>query len=274
MQEIEKITKLFGVVGYPLGHSLSPLLHNWGFYKCDLQHTYFKWQIPHSDLGAFIVSMYTLPIHGASVTIPYKRTVIPYLDDITQEARDIGAVNTLYWENNELYGENTDWQGFLQPLINMGIEAQSALILGAGGAALSSIVGLQKLGVSEIFVAARKRHILHDLEARFGIKPVDWENKELYEADLLVNTTPFGMAGGEYQSLSPFDGSLKGFNHVYDLVYNPLQTKLIQQATTEHDCTVISGLHMFIYQALRQFQTWTGCVFPIEEAEAKLKQCL
>ena len=272
MQEIEK-TKLFGVVGYPLGHSLSPVLHNWGFYKCDLQHTYLKWQIPQRDLGAFIVSMYTLPIYGASVTIPHKKTVIPYLDDISQEAREIGAVNTLFWKNKELYGENTDWQGFLQPLINMGIEAQSALILGAGGAALSSIVGLQKLGVSKILVAARKKHVLQELEAKFGIKPVDWDYKEDYKADMLVNTTPLGMAG-EYQSVSPFDGSLEGFNYVYDLVYNPLQTNLIQKAATEQNCTVISGLYMFIYQALRQFQTWTGCEFPVEEAEDKLKQCL
>lgn len=271
MEEYKEIKELYGVIGYPLGHSFGPLLHNWGFKKCELQNTYMKWEIPPQDLSAFLVSMDTLPIHGVSVTIPYKQMVIPYLNDITEEARNIGAINTIYWKDNELWGENTDWYGFLQPLKNMNPHIQKAMILGAGGAALACIVGLKNMGVSSIYVAARKKKRLEELKKRFKVIPVDWKHKESYTADLLVNSTPLGMSG-DFESHCPFDGSLDGFNYVYDLVYNPVQTRLINKAASSNNCIAISGLYMFIYQALKQFEIWTGYCFSVDEAENLLRR--
>ena len=271
MQEDNR--KLYGVIGYPLGHSFGPLLHNWGFKKHNLQNIYLKWEIPPRDLGAFVVSLHTLSIQGISVTLPYKQKIIPYLDEITPEAKKIGAVNTVYWNASELWGENTDWFGFLQPLQNMNAHIDNALILGAGGAALACIVGLQNMGVSKIYVAARRKERLQDLEKRFQIVPVDWQEKTNFPADLLVNSTPLGMSG-DLESSTPFEGNLEAYKYVYDLVYNPIQTRLLHAAASSSNCTAVSGLYMFIYQALKQFHIWTGYEFPVDEAEALLRKHL
>lgn len=248
--------KLFGVIGYPLGHSLSPLIHNWGFQYYSLPFVYFSWPVTPDNLPAFVLSLKTLPIHGCSITIPHKQKIIPYLDELTLEARQSQAVNTLYWQEDRLWGENTDCRGFIAPLLKEGINPDSALILGAGGASLACLTGLKRLGVRQVFMAARHfdRFPKETLSEEIRI---DWPERLEVKADLLINATPLGMSGERIQE-TPFPREkLSNFSYVYDLVYNPLETCLLKEAQ-ESGCNAISGIWMFIHQASLQFRLWSG----------------
>ena len=262
----------YGVIGYPITHSLSPALHNWAFQQKGLSKTYFRWSIEAEKLGDFIIAVRTLPIAGVSVTIPHKQTIIPYLDTLTDRALKIGAVNTLYWQDNNLVGDNTDLFGFMAPLINLKTEIASALILGSGGASRAVIAGLKELSVSEIYLTNRTKDKAKRLADEFDLKLVDWEVRHEVNADLLVNSTPLGMHG-KWENHSPWPYSLKPFKIVYDLIYNPLQTKLLLHAQKE-GCMTISGLSMFVYQALEQFRIWTGKEFSPDEATNFLKKLI
>ncbi len=257
---------LFGVVGYPLSHSLSPVLHNWAFKKASLPHVYLLWEISPSNLPAFMVCVRTLKIRGVSVTLPFKERIIPYLDVLTEDAIRVGAVNHLFWEDNRLCGNNTDVEGFLSPLRE--IEIDSALVLGTGGAALAVIWGLLKKGVKRIFVAGRNLKRLSYLRDRFGISPVEWDKRSQVRAFLLINATPLGMSSYELSLPFPKD-ALHHFSFVYDIVYNPIDTPLIIAAKKE-GCRVIDGLSMFIQQALLQFEKWTTQTFSTSEARSLL----
>jgi shikimate dehydrogenase len=259
---------LYGVLGCPVGHSLSPFLHAWAFASQGIAAAYMRWEIAAHDLDAFMLAVRTLPIHGVSVTLPYKQRIIPYLDHLTPEAREVRAVNTLYWRGKTLWGDNTDCQGIRLPLVTRSIFPESTLILGAGGAALAAVKALSDMGCPSIAVAARSRDkakkIFPDLEY------IPWDQRREYIPDLLVNTTPLGMRG-ELESMSPWPegSSLRGIGWVFDLVYTPLQTKLLQEAD-EAGCGTISGLEMFVFQALGQFELWTGRGFDLPKAQSLL----
>ena len=269
MHSFETADGLYGVIGFPLSQSLSPVLHNWGFNELQLPHAYYAWTIPGDALPAFTVSLRCLPIHGASVTLPHKQHIIPYVDHLTSEARSTAAVNTLFWREGELWGENTDVAGFLSPLKRRGEAPESALILGSGGAGLACIHGLRTWGVDRIMVAARRREPLQELRRKRGIAPLAWEDAAGAKADLLINATPLGMRGkSEGESPLP-GGALQGFKTVYDLVYNPLQTKLLKDAAAA-GCQVLSGLEMFIEQGRKQFELWTGQSFDPDRARQLL----
>ena len=139
--------KLYAIIGHPLGHTMSPALHNSGFSMYNLASVYMAFPTPPEKLSNFMTAFRTLPIHGASVTIPHKETVIEYLDEITPRAKTVGAVNTLFWQEDKLVGDNTDVLGFMAPLIGMESKFKRALVLGAGGAAKAVLAGLKELGV-------------------------------------------------------------------------------------------------------------------------------
>lgn len=247
--------RLLGVVGHPLSQSLSPLIHNRGFADRELPWTYLAWDIPPERLPHFTVALRTLPIFGASVTIPHKMSVMPYLDQLTETALSVGSVNTLYWRECELWGDNTDVTGFLTPLRQGGESIGSALILGAGGAALACIQGLRRMGVREIGVSARDVSKARTLAQRHSVKTVPWAERQDHSADLLINATPLGMKGKARDDL-PLTPSSKRFPLVYDLVYNPVRTRLLRTAE-EAGCRTISGLSMFVNQAREQFRIWS-----------------
>ncbi|GAB6059884.1 shikimate dehydrogenase [Desulfonatronum parangueonense] len=255
-QEVFVPNALYGIIGHPLGHTLSPLLHNWGFQRYGLKAAYFRWPLLPKDLPEFIVAMRTLPISGISVTIPHKQTVMPYLDECSQDARQVGAVNTLYWKDGKLWGENTDVLGFLKPLENHLALMKSALILGVGGAARAAIRGLKQAGLEQVAITGRKPEVVAQLAQEFGVKCLEWSERGDWRGDLLVNATPLGMMGHLVEQ-SPWPDEITGIPFVYDLVYNPRKTVFLLQGESS-GAHAFEGLEMFCAQALAQFQLWTG----------------
>jgi shikimate dehydrogenase len=209
------------------------------------------------------------------VTIPHKQKIIPYLDDLTPQALSTMAVNTLYWEENHLWGDNTDCQGFINSLTMRGITPSSALILGAGGATLACLQGLKQLGTQDIFVTSRRKETVSALKqtSPHPFQSISWDERADIEVDMLINATPVGMAG-LLMDQSPFPAKgLKNITYCYDLIYNPPQTQLLQQAQ-QKGCTTINGLDMFILQAQAQFSLWTGHHFPNSKAKQLITDCL
>ena len=266
--------ELYGVVGSPIGHSLSPVLHSWAFAALDVPAVSMKWDVAPSNFDAFMVAVRALPIHGLSVTLPHKQRILPYLDHITSEVKTIQAVNTIYWHHQELWGTNTDWQGIRRPLQERSLVPGSALVLGAGGAALAAVVALRDLGCPQMYLAARDTSKAAKTFSDPDIVLVPWQERGDCPAELLVNSTPLGMAGDlEDQSPWPEGKDLRQVTWVFDLVYNPLQTRLLQ-AAKQSGCGTIGGLEMFVYQGLGQCEVWTGHSFDPQQAISLLSDCL
>ena len=249
--------KSFGIIGWPLGHTLSPTLHNWGFGQLGIDASYAAWPVMPEDLEPFMGQVRTRPVSGLSVTIPHKQTVMSHLDRITDRAKTVGAVNTLYWDGDSLCGENTDVIGIVAPLKNLDSLPVSALVLGAGGAARAALAGLLELGVKEVAVANRTRSRAEALAADFGATCVDWESRMDAAWGLICNTTPLGMAG-KFADATPWERDRFSPKTIaYDIVYNPLETRFLREAAAA-GCATISGLEMFLHQGLAQFRLWTG----------------
>ena len=265
--------KLCGIIGHPLGHSLSPLLHNRAFELTGFPGVYMSWPMPPERLTGFLGAVRALPIWGVSVTIPHKEAVMDACEELTAEARDVGAVNTLYWQDGRLWGDNTDVSGFMAPLEAHIRPGQRALVLGAGGAARAVLAGLRRLGLAGIAVASRTMERTETLCREFGCTPVAWEDRVRRSVDLLVNATPLGMQG-EREKLSPWPADAFGLGlTVYDLVYRPLRTRFVREAESA-GCAAVTGLEMFLGQAARQFTRWTGLAFPANEARELLRGVL
>jgi shikimate dehydrogenase len=271
--------RLYGITGMPLGHSLSPLIHNRAFELAGLPAAYMAFEKSSAELPALVQAVRNLPVHGLSVTIPHKRAVIEHLDYLTGNATAVGAVNTVYWEGGSLVGENTDVAGFIAPLRELDPAPASALVLGAGGAARAVFKGLADLGVEKVLASARDAGKAEKPCSEFGAGFVPWDERldALAEADLIVNATPLGMSGG-HENASPLDdpsreACLSPNQVVYDLVYNPLRTKLLKDAESQ-GCRTVEGLDMFVGQAAEQFRLWTGREFPAAEIAALISSRL
>ena len=249
--------RLYGIVGYPVGHSLSPLMHNTAFVDLNIPAVFMAWEIEASRLPLFVDAVRTLGIRGCSVTIPHKIALIPLLDDVTERVRIMGAANTLFWRDGKLCGENTDVLGFVAPLKALGPGADTeALVLGAGGAARAAVAGLQSLGVKKISISSRTFARAEELASAFGITAIPWEDR-CRSTDILVNATPLGMRG-KLEGETPFPASaFAGHGVAYDIVYTPFRTRFLQEAEAAGWRT-ISGLEMFLGQGEAQFALWTG----------------
>jgi len=264
--------RLFGIIGHPLGHTLSPLVHNWGFARLGVKAAYMAFPTPPERLADLVAAVRALPVSGLSVTIPHKEGVMPLVDEITEQARLAGAVNTLFWKNGKLVGDNTDVDGFLAPLAARP-RPKSALVLGAGGAAKAVMAGLGMLGVKEVTVTNRHAERAEALARTFGAQPLDWEKRLEARADLVVNTTPLGMSGQD-QARSPYTGhAWTPDQTAYDLVYNPARTTFLDEAQKAGAAT-IGGLEMFVGQAAKQFRLWTGKELPQDQAADLVRQAL
>ena len=253
---------LYVIIGHPLAHTMSPPLHTWALAQAGLPGRFTARPTEPGLLADFMVEMRERPISGASVTIPHKLAVMEYLDEITDLARSVGAVNTLFWKNDALCGHNTDAEGFAHPLLAMPRPPSSALVLGAGGAARAVLAGLGRVGVQRVFLTNRSPDKAEALAAEFrsaiGAKAVPWDERGRVDAELLVNTTPMGMAGDhEDESPLPEGHCLSPNQIVYDVVYIPLRTRLLRQAE-DSGCRTIDGLSMFVHQAVGQFRLFTG----------------
>jgi 3-dehydroquinate dehydratase / shikimate dehydrogenase len=240
-------TKLIGIVGIPLGHSLSPVIHNRAFASLDLDFVYVKFQTP--DVKDFFENARAIGIEGFSVTIPHKTAVIPFLAELTPEAREAGAVNTVWWGEGKWLGDNTDVHGVRAALASADFDPadKTVVILGRGGAAKAAVVAVK--GAKKVTLLSR-----HEVP--------DASN---YRCDLLINATPVGMY--PLESASPLEGPIPA-KVVLDMVYNPPITRLLRSARDQGK-TGIQGTTMFLAQAARQFEIWTGHHAPSEIFEAK-----
>ena len=257
-----------GLIGYPLGHSLSPNIHNAALKACGLQGDYSLFPIHPDDLQGLkdlLARVRSGEITGLNVTVPHKQNAIELMDELTPAAQAIGAVNTIYFRNNELVGDNTDAPGFLTDLKRfiekweMGIgNRKSALVLGAGGSSRAVVYSLLNNGW-KVTLAARRIEGARELARRFaGVKAVELNPKAILPSNLqlIVNTTPVGMVPNTGQS--PWPENL-AFPHaaIYDLVYNPRETKLVKDARAQN-LNATTGLGMLIEQAALAFEIWTG----------------
>jgi len=247
----------YGIIGWPLGHSKSPLLHNWGLRESGLPGLYVAWPTEPKRLKVFMAEVRARRIKGVSVTIPHKQAVMSYLDGLTERAKAVGAVNTMFWKDGKLLGDNTDVAGIVAPLSHHRDTLQSALVLGAGGAARAACMALKELGVADIAVANRTPGKAKGVAREFGVRQVDWEERVGPNWSLVINTTPLGMLG-EHVDASPWptDG-FAGIGLVFDLVYNPVRTRFMAEAQAA-GVACLSGLSMFMHQGLAQFEIWTG----------------
>lgn len=261
-------SKLYGITGFPLGHSISPALQNWAFQERRFPGVYLAWPEPPEKLGAFFQAVRTLPVSGGNITIPHKEASIKYLDHVSARAKSIGAVNTFFWRDGELWGDNTDITGFLGPL--KGRSFKSALILGAGGAARAVIAGLKEIGTPEIIITNRTFAKAQELAAFFGAEALPWDERGKPRADLIVNATSMGMSGRQ-EDQNPYEESwMRGREGLaYDIVYNPPQTLFLKAAEASGWKTE-NGLAMFVGQARAAFALWTeGLEMPREAAMQK-----
>lgn len=265
--------KLYAIIGHPLGHTMSPALHNSGFHMYNLASVYMAFPTPPEKLSDFMTAFRTLPIYGASVTIPHKETVIDYLDEITPRAKKVGAVNTLFWQNGKLVGDNTDVLGFMAPLIGNVNKFKHALVLGAGGAAKAVLAGLEELGVTEVTICNRTETRAQQLADQFSVNIIPWDERGSVLSDLVINTTPMGMAG-KFVCDSPYEQEMfQGEGVAYDLVYNPLETVFLRSAR-QAGWNTVDGLHMFAAQGAEQFRLWTGNELPHDHIRSLISEML
>lgn len=261
-----------GLIGYPLGHSLSPKIHAAALKACELEGDYSLFPIHPDDkrgLKDLLVRVRTGEITGLNVTIPHKQNVIDLMDDLTPTAQAIGAVNTIYLRDNKLIGDNTDAAGFLKDLKN-GIgkreTGKSVVVLGAGGSARAVVYALLSDGW-EVTISARRIEQAQALAAQFKTAHAiefDFQTFKLFNFQLIVNTTPLGMTPNINQSPLPENLSLPSNAFIYDLVYNPSETKLVRDARAQ-GLHATTGLGMLIEQAALSFEIWTGHAPPRKE---------
>jgi shikimate dehydrogenase len=259
---------LTGVLGYPVRHSLSPAMHNAAFRALGLNGVYLAFEVAPDRLAQAIAGMRGLGIRGLNLTIPHKEAVIPLLDGLTDAARHIGAVNTLFWDGERLVGDNTDAEGFLRALYEAGVNpaGQTVLVLGAGGAARAVVYALRQQGCT-VWLANRSRERAEALAAAFGcagILPLERDalTQVAAHADGLVNCTSLGMEPHADTTPPVPAEALPVGAWVCDLVYRPLQTRLLQAAAAR-GLTTIDGLGMLVHQGALAFERWTGSPAPV-----------
>lgn len=241
-RRIQRSTRLLGVLGMPVGHSLSPVLHNRAFDAAGIDFAYMK--LPAPDLDDFMKNAEAIGLHGFSVTIPHKVAILPYLDRVTESAAAVGAVNTVSRSGGGWAGDNTDVYGIEQALKSVGFDprGRKVVVMGRGGGAKAAAAAVRSAESVELL-------------ARAGVPGAG-----RIPCDLLVNATPVGMH--PHVDHSPVEGSIAA-GAVFDMVYNPPTTKLLGAAAAQGK-TVVSGTAMFMAQAARQFEIWTGQRPPAE----------
>ena len=254
--------KKYFVIGNPINHSLSPLLHNYWIKKNNINAEYFKKELNLNNLEEFVNDIRQEKISGANITIPFKKSIISYLDELSPEAEISQSVNTIAVKDNKLIGYNTDIFGFEQALkkLNFSVQEKKVFILGAGGVVPSIILALKNMNVSKINVSNRTKEKALDLKKRYKkIGVLNWG--EVPEFDLIINATSLGLKNETIN----LDLSKVGQNKLfYDVIYNPSETNFLQMGRNLGNLSE-NGKLMFIYQALASFELWHGIVPDINE---------
>ena len=247
--------KKYFVIGNPINHSLSPKLHNYWFKENKIDAVYEKIKIDENNLETMIARFKERQINGINVTVPFKKTVIPYLDKLSLEAEQTQSVNTIILDNDNLVGHNTDIAGFMKAIknLNFNIKGKKIFILGAGGVVPSIIFALNKMNVSKIIISNRTKKKAEDLKLQFhNLEILDWG--DLNDFDVIINATSLGL-NEEFINLdfSKFTNN-KLF---YDVIYNPAETNFLKEGKKLGNITE-NGKLMFIYQAFEAFKLWHG----------------
>ncbi len=251
-----------GLIGFPLVHSLSPVLHQAALRAAGLEGSYSLYAVESHNtdrLRELIDCVRTRDLTGLNVTIPHKRSLLPLLDALTSSARMICAVNTIYSLNGRVIGDNTDAPGFARDLDRFEATPASALVLGAGGAARAVAYALCNRACA-VSVAARDIRQAQQLAGEFaGVTPLHLDADSLagVHADLVVNATPVGMFPNLGETVWPADLPFPAGAMIYDLVYNPMETQLVRSARAA-GLRAVTGLGMLIEQAALSFELWTG----------------
>jgi shikimate dehydrogenase len=267
---IDQRTRLYGVVGHPIGHTLGPTMHNAALATSGMNAVYLAFDT--QDVEGLVRGMKAFGIKGLSVTIPHKSAVIPLLDRVDELAQRIGAVNTISNEEGRLIGYNTDAMGALKALEEKTrISGKKCVIVGAGGAARAIGFILKEKGVP-LQLANRSKERGEALARDLGCSFVPLAGVEQTNADLLINTTSVGMSPHTDESPVP-DRILREGMTVMDIVYNPLETRLLRTAK-QRGCVTVEGLGMFVHQGAEQFRLWTGRAAPTEAMSQAVRKVL
>ncbi|GAB4469870.1 MAG: shikimate dehydrogenase [Elainellaceae cyanobacterium] len=287
MTEISGTTKLLGVIGHPVSHSLSPVMHNAAIAHLGVDYVYLPLPVKPEDLPQAIAGFAAIGLRGFNVTIPHKQAVMPFLNHISEIAQAVGAVNTIWRTDTGWAGTNTDVEGFLSPLRTLppgrspDWSQSAAVILGNGGSARAVVAGCAQLGMAQIHVVGRDLDKLKAFQQSWRNLPISalsvhpWEALPnlLPSATLLVNTTPIGMYPNT--QTSPLDpepermlksgmkSDMKAGAIAYDLIYTPNPTQFLQQATAL-GAMPISGLEMLVQQGAAALRLWLGQEVPVE----------
>ncbi|MCK9229866.1 MAG: shikimate dehydrogenase [Syntrophales bacterium] len=254
--------KRYALFGAPVAQSLSPLMHNTAFLHTGIEARYDALEV--SDAGEAIRIMEKRDIRGAGVTIPLKVSMAAAMDEVSDGARRIGAVNTIVRRGNRLRGENTDWVGIDRTVRELMGDPRDAvfLVLGAGGTARAALYAVLR-GGGEAIVVSRRDEASRDLAAEFSCMSRTMDSLNDIRADCFINTTPLGMRYGE-EDATPLARELLGrFRWGLDAVYRPLVTRLVGEAR-EEGCRAVGGLDMFVHQGAEQFLLWTGEEPPLD----------
>jgi 3-dehydroquinate dehydratase/shikimate dehydrogenase len=261
IDQVDVATRVYGVVGDPIAHSLSPAIMNAAFRRENVNAVYLA--LHAKTLKDLLSCVKEIPIHGLSVTMPYKEAVLPHLDNTDSHTTKIGACNTVVRaQDGKLYGFNTDAAGIVRPLerrLNT-LEGARILVIGAGGAARAAVFGLKERGC-EVYILNRSlaaaKKLAHQARARIMKRP---DLKKL-AFDVIINATPVGMGNTRE---TPLQDKEINARYVFDMVYDPAETRLLKLAK-ERGAQVIPGIEMFVHQAARQFEIWTGKPAPFDE---------
>lgn len=273
--------QMYGVIGNPIGHSLSPAMHEAAFKELNIDGTYVAFEVEEDQLKQAIDGVRGLGIRGLNVTIPHKVEVMKYLDEIDPIAERIGAVNTIVHKDHRLIGYNTDGEGYLQallPIIAKPLKEMRVLILGAGGAAKGVAISLALHGVKELCISNRTVSKADALAKECSAithsssMPITFAQARLTEFDLIINTTSIGMTPNVEQMPLSLEMIAPGVI-VSDLIYTPSKTRWLKDAKSR-GAIVQNGLEMFINQGALAFEKWTGKNAPREVMKRKVKEIL
>jgi len=261
IEQVDAATRVYGVVGDPIAHSLSPAIMNAAFRRENVNAVYLA--LHAKVLKDLLTCVREIPIHGISVTMPYKEAILTHLDNTDSHSAKIGGCNTVVRaQDGKLYGFNTDAAGIVRPLERRlsTLEGARILVLGAGGAARAAVFGLKERG-SEVYILNRTagpaKKLAHQARARIMKRP------DLKKAafDVIINGTPVGMGNTRETPLQEKEINAR---YVFDMVYDPPETRLLKLAK-ERGAQIIPGIEMFVHQAARQFEIWTGKPAPWDE---------
>ncbi len=256
------------VIGNPIEHSLSPRLHNYWFRENNIKANYDKKKLDEKELKNIILELKEKKINGINVTVPFKKTIIPLLDELSPEAKETQSVNTIYLQNGRTFGHNTDIAGFELAIkyAKYDVSGKRVFILGAGGVAPSIVYALKKMKASKITLTNRTKEKAKNINNLFkDIELIDWG--ETIDFDMIINATSIGLKNND--SLK-FDYSANGPNKFfYDVIYNPKETIFLKRAKLFGNRTE-NGKMMFIYQAHQSFTIWHNLMPQITDETIKL----